>query len=42
MAERPSRGYFSRPIGELREEARAQIWAESLAYASDIDIEDAR
>jgi hypothetical protein len=42
MAERPSRGYFSRPIADLREEARAQLWAESLAYASGIDVEDAR
>ena len=42
MAERPSRGYFSRPIADLREGARAQLWAESLAYASEIDIEDAR
>jgi len=29
-------------FGELGEEARAQLWAESLAYASDIDVEDAR
>lgn len=42
MAERPSRGYFHRPIAELREEARAQLWAESLAYKTGIDVDDAR
>ena len=42
MAERPSRGYFSRPIAELREEARAQLWAESLAHSTGMSGDDAR
>jgi hypothetical protein len=42
MAERPSRGYFARPMAELREEARAQLWAESLAYTTGLDPDDAR
>lgn len=42
MVERASRGYWSRPIGELREEARAQLWAESLAWSSGLSVSDAR
>lgn len=42
MAERASRGYWSRPVGELRDEARSQLWAESLAWSSGLTVEDAR
>ncbi len=31
--ERCSRGYFVRPVAELREEAKAQLWAERLGWA---------
>jgi hypothetical protein len=42
MHHRPSRGYFHRPVKELREEAKAQLWSEGLAYSSGLDVEDAR
>lgn len=42
MAERASRGYWSRPIAELRAEARSQLWAESLAWSSGLELDDAR
>ena len=42
MVERHSRGYFSQPVGTLREEARAQLWAEALAYSTGLNAEDAR
>lgn len=42
MAERASKGYWSRPVGELRAEARAQLWAESLAWLSGLGLSDAR
>jgi hypothetical protein len=42
MVERASKGYWSRPIGELRAEARAQLWAEALAWSTGLDAEDAR
>jgi hypothetical protein len=42
MHDRGSRGYFHRPVGELRSEAKAQLWAEGLAYSSGLDVEDAR
>jgi hypothetical protein len=42
MAERASRGYWSRPIGELRTEARAQLWSESLAWSTGLELADAR
>jgi len=42
MHHRPSRGYFHRPVPELRSEAKAQLWAEGLAYSSGLDVADAR
>jgi hypothetical protein len=42
MAERASRGYWSKSIGELRAEARAQLWAEHLAWSSELTVDDAR
>jgi hypothetical protein len=40
--ERVSRGYFFMPSGELRAEARAQIWAERIAWSTGASSEDAR
>jgi LysM repeat protein len=40
--ERVSRGYFSRPQRALREEARARLWAERLAYSTGLSVGDAR
>jgi len=42
MAERASRGYWSKPVAELREEAKRQLWAESLTWATGLDAADAR
>lgn len=42
MHHRPSRGYFHRPVTELRDEARSQLWAEGLAYHSGLSVDDAR
>jgi len=42
MHHRPSRGYFHRPVPELRQEAKAQLWAEGLAYSTGLTVEDAR
>jgi len=42
MVERPSQGYFSIPVAELRAEARAQLWAEGLAYSTGLSVGDAR
>jgi len=39
MVERPSRGYFHRPVAELRLEARAQLRAEALAWREGITVE---
>ena len=42
MVERHSRGYFSQPVRELREEARSQLWVEALAYSTGLSADDAR
>jgi hypothetical protein len=42
MHDRGSRGYFHRPVKELRDEAKAQLWSEALAFSSGLDVGDAR
>ncbi len=42
MHDRGTRGYFHAPVAELRAEAKAQLWAEALAYSSGLDVQDAR
>jgi len=39
MVERPSRGYFHRPIAELRTEAKAQLRVEAIAWREGISVE---
>lgn len=39
MVERPSRGYFHRPVAELRAEAKAQLRAEAIAWREGITVE---
>jgi hypothetical protein len=41
MVDRGSRGYFAEPVGVLRERARLALWAESLAFATGLDLGDA-
>jgi hypothetical protein len=42
MTERASRGYWHRPIGELRVEARAELAAEAHAHRMGLPLEEAR
>ena len=39
MVGRPSKGYFVRPVVELREQARAELRAEAVAWRSGISVE---
>jgi len=39
MVERPSKGYFHRPVAELRTEAKAQLRVEAIAWREGISIE---
>ena len=39
MVERPSRGYFHRPVVELRAEAKAQLRVEAIAWREGISVE---
>ena len=39
MVERPSKGYFHRPVAELRAEARAQLRVEAIAWREGISVE---
>jgi len=39
MVERPSRGYFHRPVAELRSEAKAQLRVEAIAWREGISVE---
>lgn len=39
MTERSSRGYFGRPIAELREQARTELRAEAIAWAKNLPLE---
>lgn len=42
MGDRPSQGYFHRPVAELRTEAKAQLRAEAIAWREGISVELAR
>ena len=39
MVGRPSKGYFNRPVAELRTEAKAQLRAEAIAWREGISVE---
>ena len=39
MVERPSKGYFHRPVAELRVEAKAQLRAEAISWLEGITVE---
>jgi len=39
--ERASRGYWHKPSGDLRKEARRQLWAERLAWGTGLSLDDA-
>ncbi len=39
MAERPSQGYFHRPVAALREQARAELQVEAIAWAHGLPAE---
>jgi len=39
MVERPSKGYFHRPVAELRAEAKAQLRVEAIAWREGITVE---
>jgi len=41
MTERSSKGYWSRPIADLRQQAQAELAAESLAWAKGLSVEEA-
>jgi hypothetical protein len=39
MVERPSKGYFHRPVAELRTEAKVQLRVEAIAWREEITVE---
>jgi hypothetical protein len=39
MVSRPSKGYFHRPVAELREQARRELRAEAIAHRHGISLE---
>ena len=39
MVERPSKGYYHRPVAELRAEAKAQLRVEAIAWREGITVE---
>jgi hypothetical protein len=41
MVDRASQGYFSEPVGVLRERADRGLWAERLAFSTGLDLGDA-